>query len=422
VRHPAQPALAGVHVNGDDLELTPPEAPLVAPAAVKPVAPAAAIGKVPIPPERQTVLDAQVEDVARTLVSLPVDGVDFKNAVNTLGAMADKEIVASAGVANSLLERPARTMTSGAFGNDSDVSKQMLELRRTIEKLDPSRRADLFSAKKIFGIIPFGNKVQDYFRSYESSQGHLNSIIEALYRSRDQLLRDNASIEQEKANMWKLMGQLEQYAYLARRIADAVQAQIAQIELSDPERARILKEDVLFYARQKQQDIATQMAVNIQGYMALDLVKKNNTELQKGIGRATTTTVSALRTAVVVAQAIASQKLVLDQIAALNTTTGNLIAGNARMLKDNATRVYAQASNATIDVEKLKAAFANVTQAMDDMSTFKLKAIGSMEQTVASLTGEVDKAKAYLATQRPRGEDSGVGGLALPPAEPGKLA
>ncbi len=408
-------------MNEDDFQLAPPQEALVAPAAVKPVAPATAIGKVPIPPERQTALDAQVDEVARTLVTLPVEGPEFKNAVDALGALADKEIAASAGVANALLERPARTMTTGAFGNDSDVSKQMLELRRTIEKLDPTRRADLFSVKKIFGVIPFGNKLQDYFRGYESSQGHLNSIIEALYRSRDQLLRDNASIEQEKANMWKLMGQLEQYAYLARRIADAVQAQIAEIEVADPERARILKEDVLFYARQKQQDIATQMAVNIQGYMALDLVKKNNTELQKGIGRATTTTVSALRTAVVVAQAIASQKLVLDQISALNTTTGNLIAGNARLLKENATRVYAQASNATIDVEKLKAAFANVTQAMDDMSNFKVKAIGSMEQTVASLTGEVDKAKAYLATQRVRGAEGGAG-LALPAGEPSPLA
>ncbi len=404
-------------MNEDDFELAPPAEPLVAPEPVKALPVTAAIGKVPIAPEQKTALDAQVSEVARTLVTLPIDGPEFTNAVKALGAMADKEIVASAGVANSLLERPARTMTSGAFGNDSDVSKQMLELRRTIEKLDPSRRADLFSVKKIFGVIPFGNKLQDYFRSYESSQGHLNGIIEALYRSRDQLLRDNASIEQEKANMWKLMGSLEQYAYLAAKIGDAVAAQIATIELSDPERARILKEDVLFYARQKQQDIATQMAVNIQGYMALDLVKKNNTELQKGIQRATTTTVSALRTAVVVAQAIASQKLVLDQISALNTTTGNLIAGNAKMLKENATRVYAQASNATVDVEKLKAAFANVTQAMDDMSTFKIKAIGSMEQTVASLTTEVDKAKSYLAAQRGRGELTGGAqdaGLALP--------
>lgn len=399
----------------DDFQLAPPE-PLAAAAPVMAVSKAAAVGKVPITPDQHAALETQVAAVAKTLVSLPIDSEDFTKAVSALSAMGSKEIVASANVSNSLLSRPARAMSTGAFGGESDVSKQMLDLRRTVEKLDPSRQGDLFGTKKLLGILPFGNKLQDYFRGYESSQGHLNAIIEALYRSRDELLRDNAAIEQEKGNMWKLMGQLEQFSYLAGRISDSVQGQIATIETSDPARARVLKEDVLFYAKQKQQDIATQMAVNIQGYMALDLVKKNNTELQKGIDRATTTTVSALRTAVIVAQAIASQKLVLDQIDALNTTTGNLIAGNAKMLKENAGRVYAQASSSTIDVEQLKTAFANVTAAMDDMANFKVKAIDSMQQTVTSLTTEVDKAKSYLAAQRslPPASDS-----SLPPATDG---
>ncbi len=410
-------------MNDDALDapLTPPDQQLAAPHPVGPVAPEKALGKVPIAEADKAGLDAQVAAVARTLVALPVDGAEFKTAVEALSAMGNKEIVASANVSNGLLDRPARALASGPLGKDSDVSKQMLDLRRTIEKLDPSRQGDLFKApRKLLGVIPLGSKVQDYFRGYESSQSHLNAIIESLYRSRDQLMRDNASIEQEKANMWKLMGTLEQYAYLAKRIADAVSAHIDGIDATDPERARVLKEDVLFYARQKQQDIATQMAVNVQGYMALDLIKKNNTELQKGIGRATTTTVSALRTAVIVAQAIANQRLVLDEIQALNTTTGNLIAGNAKMLKANATRVYEQSTTSSVDVETLKTAFATVMSAMDDISNFKLKALSSMEQTVNSLTGEVDKAKRYVEKERGRLGAGGVSADTLPasPATP----
>ncbi len=407
-------------MNDDALEapLTAPDQQLAAPRPVGPVPAEKALGKVPIAPAEQSKLDAQVDDVARTLVELPPDGAEFKAAVAALSAMGNKEIVASANVSNALLDRPERALSAaGPLGGDSDVSKQMLELRRTVEKLDPSRQGDLFSTpRKLLGMIPLGNKVQAYFRSYESSQSHLNAIIESLYRSRDQLMRDNAAIEQEKANMWKLMGTLEQYAYLARRVAEAVGAQIDSIEVSDPERARILKEDVLFYARQKQQDIATQMAVNVQGYMALDLIKKNNAELQKGIARATTTTVSALRTAVVVAQAIANQKLVLDEIAALNTTTTNLIANNAKMLKANATRVYEQATTSSVDVETLKTAFATVMAAMDDISNFKVKALASMEQTVTSLTGEVDKAKRYVENERGRLAPAGDATTAMPGA------
>lgn len=403
-----------------DAPLTPPDQQLAAPQPVGPVPLEKAVGKVPIADGDRANLDAQVAEVARTLVHLPVDGKEFKAAVDALSAMGNKEIVASANVSNALLDRPARALSAGgALGGDSDVSKQMLELRKTIEKLDPSRQGDLFkSPRKLLGMIPLGNKVQAYFRSYESSQTHLNAIIGGLYRSRDQLMRDNASIEQEKANMWKLMGTLEQYAYLAGRVADAVSAQIDRIEATDPERARVLKEDVLFYARQKQQDIATQMAVNVQGYMALDLLKKNNTELQKGIGRATTTTVSALRTAVIVAQAIANQKLVLDEIAALNSTTTNLIAGNAKLLKANATRVYEQATTSGVDVETLKTAFATVMSAMDDIASFKVKALSSMEQTVTSLNGEVAKAKQYVERERGRLAPADAA-AALPAADAG---
>jgi len=101
--------------------------------------------------------------------------------------------------------------------------------------------------------------------------------------------------------------------------------QVAALEASDPKRAKTMQEDVLFYVRQKHQDLLTQLAVSIQAYLAIDVIIKNNIELIKGVQRATTTTISALRTAVIVAQALADQKLVLDQISALNTTTSNLI-------------------------------------------------------------------------------------------------
>src|SRR3546814_2309267 len=86
--------------------------------------------------------------------------------------------------------------------------------------------------------------------------------------------------------------------------------------------------------------------------MALDLVKKNNVELVKGVDRASTTTVSALRTAVTVAQALTNQKLVLEQITALNTTTANIIDSTGEMLKNQTARIHEQAASSTIPMER----------------------------------------------------------------------
>ena len=374
-----------------------PPAPLTPPAPVATVTPETASKMIaPLTTDQQTKLDGQVADFARDLLSLPVHGDDFKTRVGAISAMGNDAIQRSSGVSNRLLDRPVRAMGGGIFDAGSSVSTQLLDLRSTIEKLDPSSHGDLLAPRKILGLIPLGPKILDYFRSYESSQTHLNAIINGLYASRDQLLRDNADIEQEKENLWTLMGQLEQFAYLAQKVADAIDARIKQVATTDPERAKILQEDVLFYARQKQQDIATQQAVNVQGYLALDLIRKNNEELVKGVERATTTTIAALRTAIIVAQALTNQKLVLDQISALNTTTNKLIAGTAAMLKQNTERVFEQATASSVDLITLKQAFADTEAAIDGISAYKQKALVSFQQTVDALQPMIAGAKKYV--------------------------
>ena len=164
----------------------------------------------------------------------------------------------------------------------------------------------------------------------------------------------------------------------------------------DQEKARVVREELLFYARQKVQDLLTQLAVSIQGYLALDMIRKNNLELIKGVDRATTTTVSALRTAVTVAQALNNQKLVLDQITALNTTTGNIIESTSALLKGQSAEIQQQAASSTIAIEKLQAAFNNIFATMDMMSDYKTKALDNMRKTIDVLSDEVGKAQTYL--------------------------
>jgi uncharacterized protein YaaN involved in tellurite resistance len=131
--------------------------------------------------------------------------------------------------------------------------------------------------------------------------------------------------------------------------------------------------------------------------LALDLVKKNNVELVKGVDRASTTTVSALRTAVTVAQALTNQRLVLEQITSLNTTTANVIDSTGTMLKNQTGEIHKQAASATIPLETLQRAFQNIYDTMDMIDQFKVEALGSMKQTVDTLSTEVQKSRGYIA-------------------------
>jgi uncharacterized protein YaaN involved in tellurite resistance len=194
---------------------------------------------------------------------------------------------------------------------------------------------------------------------------------------------------------------------LSKTMDARIEDKANELDHSDPAKAKALRETALFYVRQRTQDLLTQMAVTVQGYLALDLVKKNNVELVKGVDRASTTTVSALRTAVTVAQALTNQKLVLDQVTALNTTTAGLIDSTGKLLKSQTAAIHEQAAASTIPVEVLQRAFQNIYDTMDAIDVFKLKALDSMKTTVGALSTEVEKSKGYIARAEGQAQNAG---------------
>ena len=380
-----------------ELKLTPPD-------PVPVVQPEKAAGLVPVGDEQKSKLQVRVDEFVDDLVTQDVNSPEFGRRVDQITNMGRKEIAEASGQSNRFLDRPVRAMDK-----DAGVGADLAELRRTVEDLDPSTKGDLLSRRKIFGIIPMGNKLRNYFDGYQSAQGHISAILARLQGGKDELLMDNASIDVERQNLWAAMGKLEQMIFMSKALDETLEQKANDLDHTDPAKAKAVRESALFYVRQRTQDLLTQMAVSVQGYLALDLVKKNNVELIKGVDRASTTTVGALRTAVTVAQAMANQKLVLDQITALNTTTAKIIDGTGQMLKDNTARIHQQAANSTIPLETLSRAFQNIYDTMDSIDTFKMQALDSMKQTVQSLEGEVTKSKAYIA--RAQGQAEGAAAL-----------
>ena len=371
--------------TADPLNLTPPD-------PVPPVTLDKAAGLVPLDEEKRSKLDEKVDAFIDDLVSQDANSPEFGQRVDQLTNMGRKEIAEAAGHSNRFLDRPVRAMDS-----DNKVGADLAQLRRTVEDLDPGKRGNLLAPKKLFGIIPFGNKLRDYFDGYRSAQGHINSILGSLASGKDVLIKDNAAIDVERQNMWAAMGRLEQMIHISKTLDARLEAKALELDSTDPAKAKAIRDSALFYIRQRTQDLLTQMAVTVQGYLALDLVKKNNVELVKGVDRASTTTVAALRTAVTVAQALAGQKLVLEQISALNTTTANMIDSTGEMLKNQTAQIHEQAASSTIPIETLQRAFQNIYDTMDSIDSFKAKALENMKATVNTLTNEVEKSKGYIA-------------------------
>ncbi|WP_309569704.1 toxic anion resistance protein [Deinococcus sp.] len=383
--------------DGTTGPLTPPESILKAPDAVPGVQPQQAPEMVPLSDEDRARLDTMARAFAEDVLNAGTHTPEFKRKLDAVHDLGLPEQRAAAQSSNRMLDRPLRATRVGALAEGSDILKGLTELRRTVEGLDPSRAP---TPRRFLGMLPGGKKVQNHMDRYQSAQAHLNGILESLYRGQDELRRDNATIETEKVHLWETMQKLRQYAHVGKAVDEALTGRLAVLQMTDPDKARMVSEELLFAVRQRVTDLLTQLAVSIQGYLALDLVRRNNLELIKGVDRATTTTVSALKTALMVSQALGTQQAVLGQVTALNDTTGKMIGSTAKLLREQSTEIQRQAGSATVDPQIIQNAFREVYGALDAISSYRQQALERFKDTMQVLDKEVGQAQTYLDRER----------------------
>lgn len=377
---------------GNPLELVPPK-PIV---EVVVHAPEKVGGMILVDADAQQRHAENANSFLEDLLATPLQSPEFQTKLAQLTKLGEGTMQQASGASNRMLKRPAAALAATGSDPASRTGNSLVELRQIVTELDPKRH-DLTGRKRILKFLPGGSAVQRYFLKYESAQEQLNAITKALKGGQDDLRQDNAAIQTERDALWAAMGQLANYAVLASHLGDGLEQRITELRnTGKTDDATTLEADALFYVRQRHQDLLTQLAVSIQGYLALDVVKRNNSELIKGVDRALDTTLAALRVAVIVAQALAQQKIVLAQIDALNSTTSDLIVSTSELLRSQGATIHKTAAQASIDSTKLQQAFDNVFQAMDEIDRFKTEAAQSMKQTVQVLEGQVSRARQQL--------------------------
>ncbi|MGY5059365.1 toxic anion resistance protein [Streptomyces sp. 900105755] len=379
--------------------MTPPE-------AVAPVPREKAGGLVPVDDDVRTDMARKASDYVRDLAALDARSPEFASKVGEITGLGAGEMRTAASQSNRMLERAVRSLPDKGGDAQAKVAGSLVELRRVVEDLDP-RDLPASKGRKFLSRLPGGNKLRDHVAKYASAQGTLNRIVGSLRGGQDELRRDNAALQTERVRLWETMGKLQEYVVLTQALDTAVEQHLARIP--DPQEADAVRADVLFPVRQKHQDLLTQLAVSAQGYLAMDVVRRNNDELIKGVERAATTTVSALRISVMLASALDHQKKVIEQVNALRGTTEDLIRGNAEMLATQSGEIQRIAADPAVGAETLRAAFQQIYRTLDAIDTYKVQATEAMATTVQSLTDELHQASAYL--ERSRSKSALEGGL-----------
>ncbi|WP_163558476.1 toxic anion resistance protein [Halomonas sp. NO4] len=333
-------------------------------------------------PELAARADAFVEEVLG-------EGMDAETLARQRRAVDEMglELQQQAAHHSAMLQTPLRKLAHQ--GDDGGpVAQALVDLRGRMQSLDPRhQRLDQGRLDRILSRLPgAGSRLQRYFRKFENAQQALDAIIADLESGRDMLHRDNLTLGDDQQALREILDQLERQVALGRLIDRRLAAAIKRRDTEDPQRT-FLEEELLFPLRQRILDLQQQQAVSQQGVLALEVIIRNNRELMRGVDRAIHVTVSALTVAVAVALALANQRLVLDRVESLNTTTSELIAGTARSLRQQGVEIQTRAASAQLDMQALEQAFGDVMGAIDDLSRYRQEALPKLDAQIDRLAG-----------------------------------
>ncbi len=339
----------------------------------------------------RTRLDAEADHVVERIFEIDPRAPDYVAEAERISGIGQREIAEAAGHSNRLLGRSARSIDG-----ENAIGVQLAALRRAVEDLDPASAGKFLVLKRLLRRLPFSSGLGRYVSGWRSAEVHISSILKRLASGKEEILRDNAVIDAERHTLWAMMEQLEKLIHITQALDERLERRLADLDGDSAEKGRTIRETALFYARQRRQDLLTQMAVTAQGYFALDIIRKGNIELAKGVDRASTTTVAALRTATTVAHALSSQGRVARQVGAFNTATTNVIEWTSTTLRAQSAEIHRQAASTTIPVETIRRAFLNVYEVLDDVNKSKAVALETMKNAIDALDIEIARARQHI--------------------------
>lgn len=343
--------------------------------------------------EEKALIHDAVQEKADRIMEVDLDSLaqrrEFVQAIETFGADIARQSVSK----NSILQKRMGEFGK-AGGESSAVSKGLEDLAIKMRDLDPSGLD--FMKTGVLGKI--FNPVRRYFERYKTADAEIAAVVKTLDKGKGILKNDNTTLEIEQAAMRDLTKQLTQKIELGTQLdahlANAVEN--AKAAGGDAEKAKFVEEEILFPLRQRLLDFQQLLVVNQQGIIAMEVLRKNNLELIRAATRAETVTVSALRVAVTVAGALYNQKLVLEKVQMLNETTNTMVSATSRMLKEQGAAIQRESVEAGISPDTLKQAFADTLAALDDISSYKAKALPRIAQTIQEFRTMADEGERQL--------------------------
>lgn len=128
----------------------------------------------------------------------------------------------------------------------------------------------------------------------------------------------------------------------------------------------------------------------------IEALMLNNMQLSNNIKRVIDTTCQSLSSALLIETQLEEQKRLLNLTNTINRETSNLILSSSEKLKAQGASIQEQSMNQLLDQDALEQAMRNCLEALNQVKTFKDKAIPTMEEHISKtkeLLSSIDEAR-----------------------------
>lgn len=379
------------------LVLTPPE-------EVQAVVPAQVPGAVQLPDETKAKVDAQLDAYVTALLTEDVQTDAFRKKLDSAFSLGRKEIADATTLTNSF------TKKNFVGETDTPAYKAISEMRELFDELNPAKQGDLFAAPTVLGVpiptkvagipVPGANKLKSYLRRYESAETQFALMHENIMSAKTEVEKGVSELGGIRQKLWAGLEKLEGVVYFITKLDERLSAEIETLKLTQPDRARALEQEVLYYVRQNVGDVQAAQALTINAYNVFGELRKTGRETINGCDRVATLGLAALSVAVTMAKATGVQIRTQAMLSQSKKSVEDLILATGKALQDHTKATIEFSSNPILGLQTLQTMFDQTTEAMNAMEAFRSNALEVQKSNNELLGGLITEQMARIGNDR----------------------
>ena len=380
----------------EDVFVLEPPAPVKIPTetqAQKPLAPLA--------PEQRAQVDskitARVEDFVARLNAADLNSDEFRNMRDRAFSAGRAEITdTSRFIAASPFLRQATFKDYG----DTPGAKAVLELSTLLAKANPKGR-DLLGPVKVFGVtVPFGNKLRSYLDDFKPMGKRMDELMLVLEEEEDAQRKEIIGLDVVEGQLFEKLQKLDRATEFLTLLDKRIAEEATALAANNPEKSKSLNDEMLYYVRGNLSDVIAHKLLVVTGIGQARQLRHTGRMTLRGTQRVRTLGVDALAISQTMAIVAHNQKARMDVNLKAQEAVNAVVAGVGEAVAEHTKRVIEFESNPLLGIQTLEGSINKTLDAINNLNTFRSKAVETMASDNDKLNALYDKAKTGMRIEQ----------------------